>query len=61
MKDLIEGLQIFLDMGCTSYDFQHDVMYAGPAPATVGVKMIKRLEKLGWYICDEADCFQHFN
>ena len=63
MENLIEALLIFLKYGNPAYPThcEHDVMYICDInPADVSPEDIEELDKLGFFVDEEEDCFQSF-
>jgi hypothetical protein len=67
IRGLIEGLEIlakYIDYGSDqdAFDFQHDVMYAGPGRAAeMAEEDLVRLGELGWRWDDELDSWSKFS
>ena len=62
MEDLIKALQIFLKYGNKNYPTfcEHDILYVDVDPSVVSDEDKKVLDKLGFFVDDENDCFASF-
>ena len=64
MEKLIEALQIFLKYGNPAYPThcEHDILtICGIDPAEVSDEDKKKLDELGFFHCEDEDCFQSYH
>lgn len=62
MEDLVEAFQIFLKYSQVKYPTScgHDTLYVNIYPDLVSTEDIIRLDKLGFFVDDDLDCFKSF-
>jgi len=63
MSDLIEALNIFLKYGddrCPTHCEHDEMTICGVDPCDVSEDDRKRLDELGFFVCEDEDCFKSY-